>query len=163
MTLVLAHRGACWDAPENTLAAFELAVEQGADYVEFDVRTMGNGALVVSREPISGGPPPGAPTLDATLEALRGRVGLAAGEGRGGDERGCWRRSGRTGSPRRTSSSSPSGSATSGTRSARAPTYATSSTSAAVPTRPPRRASGASASRIARPARAGSPSPGASA
>ena len=78
MTLVLAHRGASWDAPENTLAAFELAVEQGADYVEFDVRATEKGALVVSHEPISGEPPSGAPTLDATLEALRGRVGLAA-------------------------------------------------------------------------------------
>lgn len=78
MTLVLAHRGASWDAAENTLAAFELAVEQGADYVEFDVGTAGNGTLVVSHEPVPGEPPPGAPTLDATLETLRGRVGLAA-------------------------------------------------------------------------------------
>ena len=78
MTLVMAHRGAAWDAPENTLAAFELAVAQGADYVEFDVRTAPDGALVVSHEPVSGEPPPGTPTLDATLETLRGRVGLAA-------------------------------------------------------------------------------------
>ncbi|HYY76517.1 MAG TPA: glycerophosphodiester phosphodiesterase [Gaiellaceae bacterium] len=78
MTLVLAHRGASWDAPENTLAAFELAVEQGADYVEFDARTAPDGTLVVSHEPVSGEAPPGIPTLDATLEALRGRVGLAA-------------------------------------------------------------------------------------
>ncbi len=78
MTLVLAHRGAAWDAPENTLEAFELAVAQGADYVEFDVRTAPDGALVVSPEPVSAEPPPGTPTLDATLETLRGRVGLAA-------------------------------------------------------------------------------------
>jgi glycerophosphoryl diester phosphodiesterase len=78
MTLVLAHRGSCWDAPENTLEAFQLAVEQGADYVEFDVRTTEDGTFVVAHEPISGEAPPGTPTLDATLEALRGRVGLAA-------------------------------------------------------------------------------------
>lgn len=77
MTLVLAHRGACWDAPENTLAAFELAIEEGADYVEFDVRAAPDGRLVVAHDPVSEEPPAGTPTLDETLETLRGRVGLA--------------------------------------------------------------------------------------
>jgi glycerophosphoryl diester phosphodiesterase len=72
--LVLAHRGACWDAPENTLEAFELAVEQGADYVEFDVVGGPDGELVICHDPA---PPPGAPTLDDALAALVGRVGLA--------------------------------------------------------------------------------------
>ncbi len=36
-TKVVAHRGASHDAPENTLAAFELAWEQGADAIECDV------------------------------------------------------------------------------------------------------------------------------
>jgi glycerophosphoryl diester phosphodiesterase len=71
--LVLAHRGACWEAPENTLEAFELAIEEGADYVEFDVRAR-NGKLVICHDP---GPPPGLPTLDGVLDALKGRVGLA--------------------------------------------------------------------------------------
>jgi glycerophosphoryl diester phosphodiesterase len=35
---IIAHRGASFDAPENTLAALELAIEQGSDAVEFDVR-----------------------------------------------------------------------------------------------------------------------------
>lgn len=35
--LILAHRGASYDAPENTLAAFRLAREMGADGVELDV------------------------------------------------------------------------------------------------------------------------------
>lgn len=35
--LVIAHRGASSDAPENTIAAFELALEQGADGIELDV------------------------------------------------------------------------------------------------------------------------------
>jgi len=74
--MVIAHRGASWDAPENTLEAFELAVEQGADYVEFDVRAAPDGTLVVAHDPI-GERRPHMPTLDATLEALRGRVGLA--------------------------------------------------------------------------------------
>jgi glycerophosphoryl diester phosphodiesterase len=73
VTLVLAHRGACWDAPENTLGAFELAIHQGADYVEFDVRAR-NGKLVVCHDPA---PPPGVATLDEILSALKGRVGLA--------------------------------------------------------------------------------------
>lgn len=35
---VIAHRGASGDAPENTLAAFRLAQEQGADVIETDVQ-----------------------------------------------------------------------------------------------------------------------------
>ena len=35
---VIAHRGASGYAPENTLAAFELAEKQGADAFELDVR-----------------------------------------------------------------------------------------------------------------------------
>ena len=35
--LVVAHRGASQDAPENTLAAFKLAWEQGADAIEGDL------------------------------------------------------------------------------------------------------------------------------
>ena len=70
--LVIAHRGACWDAPENTLEAFELAVEQGADYVEFDVRDRG-GELVICHDPE---PPNEAATLEEALDLLCGRVGL---------------------------------------------------------------------------------------
>jgi glycerophosphoryl diester phosphodiesterase len=35
--LLIAHRGASADAPENTIAAFELALDQGADAIEVDV------------------------------------------------------------------------------------------------------------------------------
>lgn len=45
--LIYAHRGASIDHPENTLAAFEGAVEQGADAVELDVRITRWGDLVV--------------------------------------------------------------------------------------------------------------------
>ncbi|MDA1056051.1 MAG: glycerophosphodiester phosphodiesterase family protein, partial [Planctomycetota bacterium] len=34
--LIIAHRGGSHDAPENTLAAFRLAFEQGADGIEGD-------------------------------------------------------------------------------------------------------------------------------
>ena len=36
MAYIIAHRGASFDAPENTLAAFQLAWEQGADGIEGD-------------------------------------------------------------------------------------------------------------------------------
>jgi glycerophosphoryl diester phosphodiesterase len=70
--LVLAHRGACWKVPENTLEAFELAIAEEADYVEFDVRAR-NGRLVICHDP---GPPEDVPTLEEVLAALTGRVGL---------------------------------------------------------------------------------------
>ncbi len=35
---IIAHRGASNDAPENTLTAINLAVEQGSDAIEFDIR-----------------------------------------------------------------------------------------------------------------------------
>jgi glycerophosphoryl diester phosphodiesterase len=44
---VIAHRGASGRAPENTLPAFALAVEQGADAFELDVRVTRDGAAVV--------------------------------------------------------------------------------------------------------------------
>jgi len=45
--LVLGHRGASADAPENTLAAFRLALEQGADGFELDVWRCGGGEVAV--------------------------------------------------------------------------------------------------------------------
>lgn len=45
--LILAHRGARTQAPENTLAAFRLAIEQGADGIEMDVRLTADGEVVV--------------------------------------------------------------------------------------------------------------------
>ncbi|MGN0142884.1 MAG: glycerophosphodiester phosphodiesterase [Roseburia sp.] len=46
-TLVWAHRGASGYAPENTLGAFEKAVELGADGIELDVQMTKDGELVV--------------------------------------------------------------------------------------------------------------------
>lgn len=43
----IAHRGASADAPENTLPAFVLAHQQGAQMIEFDVRPTRDGQIVV--------------------------------------------------------------------------------------------------------------------
>ncbi|MFX1574558.1 MAG: glycerophosphodiester phosphodiesterase [Promethearchaeota archaeon] len=45
--LIIGHRGAYDEAPENTLKGFKKAIELGADYVEFDVHESKDGALVV--------------------------------------------------------------------------------------------------------------------
>ncbi|MFN2628837.1 MAG: glycerophosphodiester phosphodiesterase [Gaiellaceae bacterium] len=71
---MIAHRGASWDLPENTLPAFERAIELGADYVEFDVHARRDGALVVTH-----GPPrdrAGLPMLEQVLALCRGRIGV---------------------------------------------------------------------------------------
>ena len=51
VTLVIAHRGASRAEPENTIAAFERAVEMGADCVELDVRRTADDRLVVHHDP----------------------------------------------------------------------------------------------------------------
>lgn len=45
--LILGHRGARARAPENSLAAYELALQEGADGVELDVRMSADGELFV--------------------------------------------------------------------------------------------------------------------
>ena len=47
MTLVVAHRGASAAAPENTMDAFRLGVEAGADAIELDVHLTADGQLAV--------------------------------------------------------------------------------------------------------------------
>ena len=49
-TQVWAHRGASAYAPENTLEAFRLAAEMGADGVELDVQLSRDGELVVAHD-----------------------------------------------------------------------------------------------------------------
>ena len=48
--LVVAHRGARLTHPENTLAAFDAAIEAGADAIELDVRLTADGVGVVSHD-----------------------------------------------------------------------------------------------------------------
>ena len=47
MTLIIAHRGASAEAPENSMAAFALAHRQGADMIELDVQPTADGRLAV--------------------------------------------------------------------------------------------------------------------
>jgi glycerophosphoryl diester phosphodiesterase len=45
--LNMAHRGASYDAPENTLPAFRLAAEMGADGIELDAQLSKDGEVVI--------------------------------------------------------------------------------------------------------------------
>ena len=52
--LIIAHRGASGDAPENTLAAFELAWRQNADGIELDVHLSQDERVMVHHDPSTG-------------------------------------------------------------------------------------------------------------
>jgi glycerophosphoryl diester phosphodiesterase len=69
--LVIAHRGASWDLPENTLPAFERAIEDDADFVELDVHALGDRLVVVHDPPR---PRQACPLLEEVLELTRGRI-----------------------------------------------------------------------------------------
>ncbi|MFN2483804.1 MAG: glycerophosphodiester phosphodiesterase [Candidatus Limnocylindria bacterium] len=58
MTLVLAHRGAPFAAPENTMPSFEIGARTGVDAIELDVHLSADGRLVVIHDP----------TLDRTTD-----------------------------------------------------------------------------------------------
>ena len=45
--VIIAHRGEHLHHPENTLAAFQGAIDAGADYIELDVRTTSDGKFVL--------------------------------------------------------------------------------------------------------------------
>lgn len=49
--LLLGHRGARLYAPENTLPAFDLALDHGVDGFEFDVRSTGNRQSIICHDP----------------------------------------------------------------------------------------------------------------
>ncbi len=48
--LIIAHRGASGHAPENTMAAFRLADEQGADAIELDAKLSADGVIVIHHD-----------------------------------------------------------------------------------------------------------------
>lgn len=87
---VVAHRGASHAAPENTMAAVELAIEEGAALVETDVRETRDGVLILHHdEALPDGRPvaacsfpaaraavPGLLRLDEICVAASGRCGL---------------------------------------------------------------------------------------
>ena len=72
---IIAHRGASRERPENTLAAFERAIELGAGGVEFDVHLHPDGVLRVHHDPLPAAgddkhaPPP---TLAESLRVIAG-------------------------------------------------------------------------------------------
>lgn len=72
--LVIAHRGASGYAPENTAAAFDLAIEMGATMIETDVQVTRDGALVLIHDALvdrtTNGHGPVADYLLAELQAL---------------------------------------------------------------------------------------------
>ena len=70
--ILYAHRGASLELPENTLEAFQLALELGADALETDAHLTRDGHVVLSHDP-SGQRMAGVPRAicDATLEEVR--------------------------------------------------------------------------------------------
>ena len=71
---IVAHRGASYDAPENTLAAFRLAWEQGADAIEGDFYLTADGQIVCIHDKTTKRVAPGQPELTvakSTLQELR--------------------------------------------------------------------------------------------
>jgi len=85
MTVVIGHRGASADFPENTLDAFAGAAAQGADWVELDVRATSDGVLVVHHDAVL---PDGRPIADLahhevpiSVPRLEAAFGVMAGMG----------------------------------------------------------------------------------
>ena len=70
--LIVAHRGSSAHAPENTLAAFRRAIEDGADAIELDVRLSKDGEVVVFHDSRLERKTDGSgPVRDATLGELK--------------------------------------------------------------------------------------------
>lgn len=49
-TKVMAHRGASTETPENTMAAFQKAIDDMADYIELDVQLTSDGEVIVMHD-----------------------------------------------------------------------------------------------------------------
>lgn len=69
--LVYAHRGDRSRAPDNTLEAYGLAVEAGADGIELDVRRTADGVLIMSHDAQHGDMPP---FIDMTMDEVRDKM-----------------------------------------------------------------------------------------
>lgn len=69
---IIAHRGASGAAPDNTMASFRAAVEQGADWIELDVQEDADGTVIVVHDSdfmkVAG---TGLKVWDATADDLR--------------------------------------------------------------------------------------------
>lgn len=95
---VIAHRGASFLEPENTIKAIKMAVKMGADFVEVDVRKSKDNKLVIMHDEdidrttdgkglvkdymvselkkFGAGKGERIPTLDEVIECVKDRVGL---------------------------------------------------------------------------------------
>lgn len=51
---IIAHRGASRQCPENTIAAFDRALQLGANAIELDVHATADGVVVVHHDPLLG-------------------------------------------------------------------------------------------------------------
>lgn len=72
MALIIAHRGASGYAPENTIPAFEKALEMGAEGIELDVHMTADGEIVVIHDHTIDRTSDGKGTIrDLTLEDMR--------------------------------------------------------------------------------------------
>ena len=69
--LVIAHRGASGERPENTLAAYALAVEQRADMIEIDLHRTRDGAIVIAHDECLAGLPNRREIAESTLAEVR--------------------------------------------------------------------------------------------
>jgi glycerophosphoryl diester phosphodiesterase len=95
---IIAHRGASYLEPENTLRSVKRAIALGADWVEVDVRQSRDGQLVIMHDPqlerttngkgllkdktlsqlkkLDAGKGEEIPTLTEVIDTVKGRVGL---------------------------------------------------------------------------------------
>ena len=80
MSWLHAHRGASADAPENTLAAFRLGLDQGADGIELDVHLSADGVPVVIHDGF----------LDRTTDRRGEVAAMTASEVALADTRAAW-------------------------------------------------------------------------
>lgn len=72
MTYIIAHRGASFHAPENTLSAFRKAIELGADGIETDVQITADHQLVIHHNySVDGTTNATGKIADMTLEELK--------------------------------------------------------------------------------------------
>jgi glycerophosphoryl diester phosphodiesterase len=69
--LVIAHRGASGERPENTLPAYELAVAQRADMIEIDLHRTRDGAIVIAHDERLAGLPGGREIGECSLAEVR--------------------------------------------------------------------------------------------
>lgn len=95
---IIAHRGASYFEPENTLRAYKRAIEMGADFVEVDVRMSKDKELIIIHDAdvsrttngkglvkdltwnkikeLDAGKGEKIPTLDEVIELVKNKVGL---------------------------------------------------------------------------------------